>query len=208
MKHASILSFCLLLVLTGFSQARDGNITYQKTRQPAMVIDLPYSSGVTESAIENYLSTKGAKASDSHGFKTYKNVRIGDTATADLYFKIEKKSQTESTVYLVTMPVNENITTETAASVFAQDDARNLLNSLAPAAETAQLGVQVKGQQDAVGKAEKKLKNLVDEEADLKKKRTHLDEKITENQQLQEKQRVEIEKEKQTLSSLMGRKGS
>src|SRR3954471_19257733 len=136
-----------------FAQVKEGNVAYEKSQQPAVIIDLPYSSGVTESAISNYLNTLGSKGNDHRGFKVYKNVKVGDTATADLYFKVDRKSQTESTVYLITAPVDENIAARSAQTIYAEDEAKELLNKLMPAAESAQLDVQVKDQQDAVSKA-------------------------------------------------------
>ena len=206
---SSLLLFCVLFVCSAaFAQAREGKVSYQRTQQPAAVIELPYAKAVVESAIVNYLSSKGAKGVDSKGFKTFRNVRLEDTVSNDMYFKIERKSQNESTVYLFVAPVNENVTDRNTDTPYGVDHAKTVLNNLAPSAEASNIDMQVKEQQETVNKAEKKLKSLMDDGEDLTKRKMNLEERIIENQQQQEKQKVEIERQRQQLSTLMNKKRS
>ena len=205
----SLLSGCLLFLSTAaFSQAKEAKVAYQRTQQPAAVIELPYAKNVVESAIVNYLSSKGAKGVDSKGFKTFRNVRLEDTVSNDMYFKIERKSQNESTVYLFVAPVNENVTARNTETPYGLDHAKTVLNNLAPSAEASNIDMQVKEQQEAVSKAEKKLKSLMEDGEDLTKRKLNIEEKIIDNQQQQEKQKVEIERQRQQLSTLMNKKRS
>jgi hypothetical protein len=204
-----LLSACWLLTVAVTSgQAREAKIAYQKTQQPAAVIELPYSKSVVETAIENYLSSKGAKGTESRGFKTFRNVRLEDTVSSDLYFKVERKSQNESIVYLFSAPVNENVVTRNTETGYGVEQAKTLLNNLAPSAESSNLDVQLKTQQENVSRAEKRLRSLMDDGADLSRRKSNLEEKILENQQLQEKQRVEIERQRQQLADLMNKRRS
>jgi hypothetical protein len=208
MKYA-LLSACFLFIITvTFGQAREAKIAYQKTQQPAAVIELPYAKNVVETAIENYLSSKGAKGNESKGFKTFRNVRLEDTVSNDMYFKVERKSQNESTVYLFVAPVNENVVARTTESSYGVEQAKTVLNNLAPSAESSNLDMQLKTQQENVSRAEKRLRSLMDDGADLSKRKSNLEEKILENQQLQEKQRVEIERQRQQLADLMNKRRS
>lgn len=202
-----VFTTCLLCVLTiTMGQAREGKVSYQKTQQPAAVIELPYSRSVVETAINNYLSTKGARGVESKGFKTFRNVRLEDTVSNDMYFKVERKSQNESTVYLFMAPVNENISARSSDPAYGVDHAKTVLNNLAPSAEASNIDMQLKEQQEAVSKAEKKLRSLMEDGEDLNKRKMNLEERIIDNQQLQEKQKVEIEKQRQQLSTLMNKK--
>src|SRR3954466_5203172 len=101
MKLALLTAFCLMSTTLAFTQVKEAKIAYHKTQQTAAAIDLPYPRNVVESAIDKYLANKGAKGSESKGFKAFKNVRLEDSVNNDLYFKVEKKSQNESTVYLL-----------------------------------------------------------------------------------------------------------
>jgi hypothetical protein len=209
MKSASLLFasvFAISSIVSG--QAREAKIAYQRTQQPAAVIELPYSKSVVETAIENYLSSKGAKGNESKGFKTFRNVRLEDTVSNDMYFKVERKSQNESTVYLFLAPVNENVTTRAAETDYGIQQAKSVLNDLAPSAEASNLDVQLKDQQEEVSKAEKRLRNLMDDGAELSRRKANIEEKIIENNQQQEKQKVEIERQRQQLNVLMNKKRS
>lgn len=193
---------------TSLAQVREGKVNFQKTQQPAAIVDMPYPSSVVDRAIEHYLGSKGAKGKDYRGFKTFKNVKLEDTVNNDLYFKVERKSQNESTVYLFIAPANQDVLTRNTESSEGVQQARELLNSLTPAAEASSLDVKLKDQEEAVSRAEKKLRSLMDDAADLTKRKANIEEKITENQQAQQKQKLEIEKQRQELSNLINKKRS
>jgi hypothetical protein len=208
MKSALLLASLLMVSSIVSAQAREAKIAYQRTQQPAAVIELPYAKNVVETAIENYLSSKGAKGNESRGFKTFRNVRLEDTISNDMYFKVERKSQNESTVYLFLAPVNENVAARSAETSYGIEQAKSVLNDLAPSAESSNLDLQLKEQQEEVSKAEKRLRSLMDDGAELSRRKANIEEKITENHQAQEKQKVEIEKQRQQLNVLMNKKRS
>src|SRR5688500_13650025 len=155
MKSGVLFASLVTMSAIASGQAREAKVAYQRTQQSAAVIELPYSKNVVETAIENYLSSKGAKGNESRGFKTFRNVRLEDTVSNDMYFKVERKSQNESTVYLFLAPVNENVTTRAAETTYGIDQAKSVLNSLSPSAEASNLDLQLKEQQEEVSKAEK-----------------------------------------------------
>jgi hypothetical protein len=200
-----IMLFTTVLVV---GQAREGKVSYQRNQQPAAMIELPYSNSVVENALNNYLSSKGAKGSDSRGFRVYKNVRWSDTLTNDLYFKIDRKSGSESTVYLVVAAPNENLSSRSSENNYAMEEAKQLLNNLVPTAEASNIDMQIKQQEETVSKAEKRLRNLMDDGSDLNKRRISIEEKINDNRQEQDRQKIEIEKQKQALSTLLNKKRS
>ena len=55
-------------------------------------------------------------------------------------------------------------------------------------------------------KAEKKLKDLQDDQANMEKKIRNLQDDIEENKKNQEKQSAEVQKQKAALSNLMGKR--
>ena len=76
---------------------------------------------------------------------------------------------------------------------------RGFLNDLLPNVESAHLERQIKGQEDIVGKSEKKLKSLQDEKKMLEEKMKKLDDDILVNEQ-------EIQTQKQALETLKSRR--
>ena len=198
----------LLTTVLLFGQAREGKVTYQKNEQPAAVLELPYPNTVVENAINNYVSAKGSKGSDWKAFRVFKNVKWGDTLTNDLYFKVDRKGNSQSVVYLLVAAPNENISSRSSETNFAMDQAKQFLNSMAPTVEASNLDMQIKQQEEVINKAEKRLKNLMDDGSDLNKRKLNIEEKINENHQDQDKQKLEIEKQKQQLNSLLNRRRS
>ena len=112
MRIFLILSFFLLAahVLHAQPQATEGTIDFQKTTQPAAIIELPYAENVVEKAIEDYMTRKGSKGSDSKGFKTFRGYKLRDSQdyTSDLYFKIDRKSRKEKDLTVVSLVVGRN----------------------------------------------------------------------------------------------------
>ena len=73
------------------------------------------------------------------------------------------------------------------------------LNNLLPEIEEANLELQIKAQDDAVVKSEKKFKDLQDEKADLEKK-------LQKNAENIENQQKQIDNQRQALEGLKGKR--
>jgi hypothetical protein len=210
MKRVLLLSGSILLI-TGlsFGQAMESTVDYKRVAQPAAVIDLPYPPSVVEDAMNDYLSKKGkSKANNLKGFTAYRNTQatVNDSANADMYFKVERKSRDQKDVSVVSLLLaspNENPAATPGVRRLNMEEAKTYLNELSMAIQNYDLELQIKNQNDAVTKAETNYKNLVDEGNDLEKKRLNIDEKITQNKAEQDKQKLEIEKQKQALTVLV-----
>lgn len=216
MKKAFILFIGLIAGGMVYSQPRatEGSIEFQKTTQPAAVIELPYPEDVVEKAVSDYMSRKGSKGSDSKGFKTYKSFKLRDSQDGgnDLYFKIDRKSRKEKEITIVSVVVGksgEDIKTRSAPDNNSIDGAKDLLNDMVESIDAYNLEVQIQGQDDVVKKAQKKFDGLVDDQKDYEKKIKNLEDKLEQNKRDQEKQQSEIQKQKDTLETMRGkRKGS
>ncbi|HYH15509.1 MAG TPA: hypothetical protein VD794_09820 [Flavisolibacter sp.] len=203
----TILSFCLLFIITiAYGQAQEGAVSYQKRQQSAAVIELPYAPGIVMAALNDYLSKKGrSKGSDLKGFTTYRNTTPveNDSANADLYFKVERKSRQDKEISIVSLL----LTMPTDGAVMANqhhlnmDEAKAYLNDLTPAIEAYNLELQIKDQNSAVTAAEARYKNLTNEGVDLEKRKEELDRKIHNNKMQQQTQLNEIELQKQKLAT-------
>lgn len=209
----TLLPFCMLLVGgMAYGQAREGFVAFEKSQQPAAVIELAYSPDIINAAMNDYLSKKGkSKTNDLKGFSTYRNTELvqNDSTNADLYFKIERKSRKEkesSIVSLLLTSPKEGM----GANIryLNMEQARDYLNGLVPAIDAYNLEQQIKEQNAMVIKAESKYKALQDDGEDLVKKRENIEKKIEENKRDQQKQMTEIENQKQKLALLSSQRKS
>ncbi len=211
MKMFLLILFFLASVQLGFSQAVAGKVDYQKSSQPATIIELPYNPDLVSAALKDHFSKKGVKESSSKGFSVFKGVQLtaADPTPSDLYFKIDRKSRKESdiaVVFLIVTKPNENPATRSSEDNYGMDQAAIFLTDIGPSIEAYSLEQNIKGQDDAVKKAEKKYNNLVDDGKELEKRRKSLDDKIQENINDQGNQRNEVEKQRQALEALSSKR--
>jgi hypothetical protein len=204
----------LFFCATGFSQAHDGSIKLQKKMQPAAVIELPYTTDVITAALNDFLSKKGrSKGNDLKGFTTYRNTQQlrNDSANADLYFKIERKSRDEkglSIVYLLLTTPDETSAVSNSLHYLNMEQAKSYLNELVPAIEAYDLELKIKDQNDLIIAAESKQKKLSGEGEDLEKKKESIIKKIEDNKLLQQSQALEVQNQKQKLAALVSKRRS
>jgi hypothetical protein len=215
MKKLFILFFSFMAagVLYAQPQATEGTAEFQKTQQPAAIIELPYAENVVEKAIAEYMSRKGSKGSDSKGFKTFRGYKLRDSQdyTSDLYFKIDRKSRKEKEVTVVSLVVGksgEDVKTRTAPDNSSIDGAKDLLNDMVPSIDAYNLELQIQDQDDAVKKAQKKFDGLADDQKDYEKKIKNMQDKLEQNKKDQEKQQDEVKKQKDILETLRGKRKS
>lgn len=212
MTKILLTAFFAFTTLLSISQSKEGTLEYMKTKQPAAVIEFPYSEDVVEGAIKSHFEKQGAKISDSKGLLIIKGASIGagsDNEPLDLYFKIERKSRKEkdfTTVYLAAAHPGENLAARTGEDRFGLAQSQAYLNSLSPQIENHSVGLQVIEQEETIKKANKKYNGLVADSIDYQKKKLALDQKIVDNSKMQEDQRVELERQKQILEALKARR--
>lgn len=208
-----ISAACLLLVgYAGFAQAMDGSVKVSKELQPAAVIQLPYESGIVSDALTDYLSKKGrSKSTDLKGFTTFRNTQAAtdNSANADLYFKVERKSRQEKGTTLVSLLLTapkEGDAAGTNLHYMNMEEAKAFLNGLMPAIEAYNLEQTIKDQNATIIKAESKYKSLVEDGTDLEKKKTAIEKKITENRMDVLSQEGEVALQKQKLEALVNQR--
>jgi septal ring factor EnvC (AmiA/AmiB activator) len=153
----------------------------------------------------------GYKKKESKGFLVYKNVVISEISSepADYMIKVERKSRKEkdeSVVYIVMNRAEENLIARSDALI--NSNVKTFLNDMTPHVEAHNLEVEIKKQEETVTKAEKKLKNLVEDKETMEKKIKKLQDDLKENAKDQESQTKEIEVQKQTLDAMTGKRKS
>lgn len=209
MKKKGLLVLGLLMTLISFGQSYEATIQYDKKKQQAIAIDFVYQPQAVENAIVQKLAKMGYKPKEEKGilnrdkgFLVFKNIFITDILSdrMDYLVKVERKSRKEadeSIMYLVMLKDDKN-----ALGIMDAADvgrAKSFLNNLLPEVEAADLELQIIAQQEVVAKAEKKLR-------DLKEEQTSLEKKIADNKTNQENTQKDIESQKQALGVLEGKR--
>lgn len=211
----SILLWVLAAIinLSAFSQpmATVGSVEYQKDNKSAAVIELPYTPDIVEGAIKDFMAKKGVKETRTKGFQAYKGATLNsyDSETADLYVKVEKKGRRDkdiSLIYLLVGRANENVATRNGGDNYKMEEAKSFLNELVPVVEAYDLEVSISKQSDLVQKAEKKLKNLRDDQSDYEKKIRSFEDKLAQNKKDQESQSAELNKLRASLDAMQARR--
>jgi len=206
-----LLFICISILVSApaFSQAYESSITYNKKKQKTITIDYAYPQEAVQNAIVQKIEKLGNAGKEEKGifnkdkgFIIFKDAFVTDISEErmDYILKIERKSRKDkdaTTLYLVVNKSGEDaITTMSAHDV---GKAKLFLNNLLPEIEEANLELQIRAQDDAVVKSEKKFKDLQDEKADLEKK-------LKKNAEDIENQQKQIENQRQTLEGLKGKR--
>lgn len=199
----------VLFTLNLAAQSYEGSVEYQKKDQKAMLIDFPYPPSVVEDAIVAKLEKMGYKKKDSKGFLVYKGTVISAISEepADYMVRVERKSRKEkdeSVVYLVMNRGEENIVARGDALI--NSNIRTFLNNLVPDVDAFNLEVEIKSQEGAVTKAQKRLKDLQDDQESMEKKIKKLQDDLKDNARDQEKQQKEIEDQQKALEALKAKR--
>jgi hypothetical protein len=212
-KILPLLALGFFIKYAAAQEITEGKVDYQKKEQAALMVELPYKPEVVEDAIRDYLNKRGLKASSSKGYQLFKGTRLDSLSGMDndLYFKVERKSRKEkdaSVVYMFVTKPNENPTQRLPAETSGLSSARSFLTSLIPSVDAHNLEVEISGQENEIKKAEKKYDKLIDDGNDMQKRLKKLQENIEDNKKDQEKQKLEIEKQRGILENLRSKRKS
>lgn len=210
MKHLFTLICALSLCIAATAQSRTATVEYQKVNRQAVVAEIPFPEKTIRDAIDNKMEQMGYKGKDSKGFTVYKGVRMPELGSDsyDLYFMADRKSRKEKENSTLTLMITKGFDSFVSDSTDARvmNNAKNYLDSIRNMIAAYDLEQQIIAQEDAVKKADKKYNNLVDDGASLEKKRKNIEKDIEDNKKDQANQQAEIEKQKQILETLRGKR--
>jgi hypothetical protein len=209
MKKTFTLLVGFFILFIAAAQSYEGTVEYQKKDEKAIVMEFPYPPSVVEDAIIDKMDKLGYKKKESKGFLIYKDVVLKEISSeaADYMIKVERKSRKdkdESVVYFLVNRNSENILARNDALV--NSNAKTFMDRLTPDVDAYNLELQIKSQEETVAKAEKKLKNLKEDQDSMEKKIKKLQEDLKDNGKNQEDQQKEINKQKEALDNMKGRR--
>jgi hypothetical protein len=209
----------ILVIFTGvinvFAQSSATTVSYNKSDQPALMLELPYDESISEDFIVANLKrtgydaeTKGKlfwKQSKKNGFYVFKDVKFqGIGQAVDLYFKVERvgrKSKDVSAIYLLISTGEENFVSS-GYDENLYNAAKKFLDGLVEKSAAYKLELDIKNQEDVVKDEEKKFSKLEDVEKDLIKKMKQLEEDLKDNKKDKQDQQKKLESEKKKLEEL------
>ena len=210
MKYILTFISAVTLYTVSIAQSRTTTVEYQKINRQAVVADIPFPEKTVRDAIDNKMEQMGYKGKDTKGFTVYKGVRMPELGndSYDLYFTADRVSRKEKENSTLTLMVSKGFDAFVSDSSDARvlGNVKNYLDTIKNMIAAYDLEQQIMAQEDAVKKANKKYDNLVDDAASLEKKRKNIEKDIEDNKKNQAGQQAEIEKQKQILETLRGKR--
>jgi hypothetical protein len=208
MKNFSSVLIAILLATAVQAQVQNVTAEYQKMMQPALQVDIPYPEKTVMNALVEKLEKLGYKGKETKGFYTFKGVRLPELGSEayDLYFKTERKSRREKDATLLTMLISSGYEKFLGSTDSIVEKAKIFLVNQIPQAEAYDLEMQITEQDNVQKKADKRLKDLVEDNESLVKRKEKLEQEIADNLKKQEEQRAEIEKQTQIGNTLKGKR--
>lgn len=190
----------------------EGTVDYQKTKQPATILEFRYPAKDLESAIEKYIEKRGGKVKSAKGFNVAKQIRLQDNDTRyyDVYYKVEgsgKGSNANSILSVVLAEPGEDIllrdpnNASVARTTAASAGAVGFFGDMGSEVGAYDLDKKIKEQEAEVKKIEKKY-------SDLEKKRQKLEKDMSDNSNEMQKAQAELEKAKGVLMQILEQKKS
>ena len=204
-------------IITARAQSSYTTIQYNKAMQPALVLELPYTTNDVEGTILEKLKQIGYnpetqghlfwKKNKTDGFYVFNNVVLPSLSTQklDMYFKVVKKNNEEknnSTLYLLVSSGNENFASPSVDTTL-WNSSKMFLNSFIEKTTAYNLEQSIKAQENTVKVSQKKLATLQNDEKDLADKIKRYQDDLANNQTNQKDQRQDIENQQKLLESLI-----
>lgn len=190
------------------AQAYEGTAEYDKKKQQVFLIDYAYPPEAVENAVVKKMGRLGYKSKEEKGlfnkdkgYRNFKEAYITDISAdkMDYIIKVEGKGKKNESSVITLIIMKEGNNMKPSFDAYLIDKVKAFLNSLQPDVEAENLELEIIAQEDAVNKAEKKLRGLKDDQSDLEKK-------LKNNQEDQRNTEKEIEAKKQALDALKARR--
>lgn len=207
-------------IMTARAQSSYTTIQFNKNMQPALVLDLPYSTNDVEGTILEKLKQTGYnpetqghlfwKKNKTDGFYVFSNVSLPSLGTQklDMYFKVVQKNNEEknnSTLYMLVSSGNENFASPDVDSTL-WSSSRLFLNSFLEKTTAYNLEQTITTQENKVKDSQKKLETLQKDEKDLAEKIKKYENDLAINQNNQKDQQQDIENQKKLLDNLKAKR--
>jgi hypothetical protein len=214
-KFTPVLFILLLSVFTPLlfaQQYKTGHVEFNGVKYPAYTKIVNVSEEQALAAVREIFSSRGIQPKTIKGFLVYRNVLLpssGNNDRHDLFVKAEregKKSENQSTLYaIITRPgvISDDKPMKSekgaASGVALAAVGPQFFETVTPAIENQAYLKALLDQEEAVRKAEKKLRNLQDDSLKMSNQLIKLQQDILNNSDEIARQTEDLEKEKKEL---------
>lgn len=208
-KPLLLLLVGLVLMVTTQAQVYESTAAFDKKKQPAFLAEYPYQIAAVENAIIKRFSKLGYRPKEEKGifnkdkgFRVFAGSIMPDITDgqADFLIRVESLSRKGKEISLLTMIVmKEGEALGRSTNNAGAEKVKAFLTAMMPDVEAENLELDIKAQEEAIGKAEKKLEGLQREEQDLEKK-------LESNRRTQKDTENEIKAKKEGLDALKAKR--
>jgi hypothetical protein len=213
MKHIIRIALTLAVLIfavCGYGQARDGSVMIDNANRNAELITINQPVKVAVDALQQRLERSGLKEKGKDNVWAYKGVILSEISAdkIDIYTKVEQGPNNTSVVYMAVSRGYNNFTNSAADSTITQN-VKAFLESFIRNADERSADVGISNQINDVNKDQKAYDKLMDEQGDLQKKKTKIENRLAEiqtelatRQQMMMKKKADIEDAKAKRSAM------
>ena len=186
--------------ILAYGQATEGSVMIDNANRSAVTITIDQPDNVTGDALLQRMQRSGLQNKPKNGAMSFKGVILSDISAEklDIYTKVEKGPNNSSVVYMAVSRGYNNFTNGTTDSVLTQN-VKNFLQSLVKDANDRSADVGISNQINDVNKDQKAYQKLLDEQGDLQKKKTKIENRLVEIQNELDARTVEMNKKKSAI---------
>ena len=210
MRKLILFAAIIFTSIIAVAQARSVTAEYQKIKQPAVEIEVPFPEKTVEKSFIDYFERLGYKGKEMKGYYTFKEVRLPKIGPGiyDLYFKTERKSRQEKdhTILTILLSGGSEIFLSEAVDSTAINNAKQFLNEQQNNVASYDLELQIAEQNEIVTKEDKRLANLTQDSVGLAKKKDKIESDIKENIKKKAAQKAALEKQQLIFETLKGKR--
>lgn len=213
-KFVFFFSLILYFSFATHAQAYEATAEFDKKKYAAFLAEYPYQVAAVENAVMKRFSKMGYRPrtekgifNKDKGYQVFSGSIMSDITEgqADFMIKVENKSRKGKDVTLLTMIIMQGgEALGRSVSPVRADKVKTYLGAMLPDIEAENLELDIKAQEDAIIKTEKKLESLKMEEKDLEKKleNNRRSQKDTENEIKAKQEGLEVLKGKRVIPAL------
>jgi hypothetical protein len=166
-----------------FAQSAPASTMIEKENRNAVMIEIKQPVDITTAALQQKLARAGLNDKVKKGVASYKGVVLSEISKdkIDVYTKVEPGPNNTSLVYMAVSKGYNNFTSSDADTVITQN-VEAFLNSFVKDADNHFADVGISNKIKEVSRSEKDYQKLLDEQSDLEKKKSKIENRLAEIQ--------------------------
>lgn len=181
----------------------------ENANHKAVTITIDQPENITEDALQLRLEHAGLNDKAKNGVMSFKGVILSEISTEriDIYTKVEKGPNNSSIVYMAVSRGNNSIADDEADRAVTEN-VKTFLQSFVKDANNRSTDVGISNQIHDVNKDQKAYQKLLDEQHDLRKKKSSIESRLAEIQNELDQRTVELDKKKSGVEDAKARRST